>query len=134
MSEISLEGRAVLETGAGRGSGAAYAPSFAARGSDVVVHDAGVALDGSGGAVAGLAAYNVGKMAGFALMLVTAAEGTELASDRCTVSGVVLRAHAGRFGIARWHAADEVDLGRSPASPEAGAERWYEIEEVHRTG
>jgi len=47
--EIRFDGRSVLVTGAGRGLGAAYARAFAARGASVVVHDAGVALDGSGG-------------------------------------------------------------------------------------
>jgi len=49
VNEIRFDGRVLLVTGAGRGLGAAYARAFAARDASVVVHDAGVAPDGSGG-------------------------------------------------------------------------------------
>ncbi len=49
MSRIRFDGQVVLVTGAGRGLGAAYARALAGRGASVVVHDAGVAPDGSGG-------------------------------------------------------------------------------------
>jgi NAD(P)-dependent dehydrogenase (short-subunit alcohol dehydrogenase family) len=49
MSEIRFDDQVVLVTGSGRGLGAAYARAFAARGASVVVHDAGVELDGTGG-------------------------------------------------------------------------------------
>jgi len=49
MTPIRFDGQVVLVTGAGRGLGATYARAFAERGASVVVHDAGVAMDGSGG-------------------------------------------------------------------------------------
>jgi NAD(P)-dependent dehydrogenase (short-subunit alcohol dehydrogenase family) len=50
MSEaIRFDGRVALVTGAARGLGASYAHGLAARGAAVVVHDAGVELDGTGG-------------------------------------------------------------------------------------
>jgi NAD(P)-dependent dehydrogenase (short-subunit alcohol dehydrogenase family) len=45
---IRFDGQVVVITGAGRGLGAAYARQIAARGGTIVVHDAGVAQDGSG--------------------------------------------------------------------------------------
>ncbi len=45
---IRFHGQVALVTGSGRGLGATYAKALAARGASVVVHDAGVAQDGSG--------------------------------------------------------------------------------------
>jgi NAD(P)-dependent dehydrogenase (short-subunit alcohol dehydrogenase family) len=67
MSNIRFDDRFVLVTGAGRGLGAAYARAFAERGASVVVHDAGVEPDGSGGnpAVAQAVADEIGGVACF---------------------------------------------------------------------
>lgn len=46
--QIDFTDQIVVITGAGRGLGRAYALAFANRGAHVVVHDAGVAQDGSG--------------------------------------------------------------------------------------
>lgn len=45
---IRFDGQVAIVTGAGRGLGAAYARLLADRGASVLVHDAGVELDGSG--------------------------------------------------------------------------------------
>ncbi len=45
---IRFDGQVAIVTGSGRGLGAAYAQLLAKRGARVVVHDAGVALDGTG--------------------------------------------------------------------------------------
>ena len=47
-----------------------------------------------------------------------------LASERCDVSGVVVRAAGGTFGTAAWHAGAEIDA----ASAEELADRWHELE------
>jgi NAD(P)-dependent dehydrogenase (short-subunit alcohol dehydrogenase family) len=48
LSMIRFDRQVAIVTGGGRGLGAAYARLLAARGAAVVVHDAGVAQDGSG--------------------------------------------------------------------------------------
>jgi NAD(P)-dependent dehydrogenase (short-subunit alcohol dehydrogenase family) len=50
-----------------------------------------------------------------------------LASSRCQVSGIVLRAAGGRFSVAEWEESPEVDLGATPVDPETIAERWLDI-------
>jgi len=54
-----------------------------------------------------------------------------LASEECSVSGVVLSAAGGRFGLPRWAGSKGVDFGREPVEPEEIARRWAEIEPLH---
>ena len=113
MSEIRFDGRVVLVTGAGRGLGAAYARAFAERGASVVVHDAGVERDGSGGdpSIADALAAEIGANA------VAAYENLE---DRGAGEALVEGALE-RFG--------RLDV----VIHNAGLVIWEEIEDAHRS-
>lgn len=52
-----------------------------------------------------------------------------LVSRQCDFSGMVVRAAAGRFSIARWTFNEGIDLGAAP-TPEAIAEQWHAIKRV----
>ena len=50
-----------------------------------------------------------------------------LASEACTVNGVVLSAAGGSFAVRRWVRSEGLDLGTDPVEPETIAARWNEI-------
>jgi NAD(P)-dependent dehydrogenase (short-subunit alcohol dehydrogenase family) len=97
LPEIRFDGQVAVVTGAGRGLGAAYARLLAGRGAAVVVHDAGVGLDGSGfdPAVADGVARQIESAGG------TAVACHENLEDGAACRDVVARAveHFGRLDI-----------------------------------
>jgi NAD(P)-dependent dehydrogenase (short-subunit alcohol dehydrogenase family) len=110
---IRFDGRVALVTGAGRGLGAAYARAFAERGATVIVHDAGVAQDGSGGDTS-VADAVVGELGGDA---VAAYENLEEPGAGERLVELALE----RFG--------RLDV----VIHNAGLVIWEEIEEAHRS-
>lgn len=50
-----------------------------------------------------------------------------LASEECTLNGVVLAAAGGHFSVRRWARSDGLDLGREPVEPETIASNWRGI-------
>jgi NAD(P)-dependent dehydrogenase (short-subunit alcohol dehydrogenase family) len=54
-----------------------------------------------------------------------------LASEECTLTGVVLAAGGGLFGIRRWERGPEIGFGAEPTTPEQIANRWSEMESLH---
>jgi len=50
-----------------------------------------------------------------------------LASEGCTLNGVVLGAAGGRFELRRWQRGEGADFGREPVTPEQLAERWEQV-------
>jgi NAD(P)-dependent dehydrogenase (short-subunit alcohol dehydrogenase family) len=97
MNEIRFDGRVALVTGAGRGLGAAYARALAARGASVVVHDAGVEADGTGGdpAVADRVVGEIGAGGGIA----AAAYENLDSEDRCHRIVELALARFGRLDV-----------------------------------
>ena len=114
---IRFDGQVAIVTGSGRGLGAAYARLLAERGARIIVHDAGVAPDGTG--------FDPNQVAPQELRPEQVAPGVVfLASSHCDVSGVVLQAGNGHFSTARWVQSEGVDFGVEAATPEAIADKW----------
>jgi NAD(P)-dependent dehydrogenase (short-subunit alcohol dehydrogenase family) len=111
MNEIRFDGQVVLVTGSGRGLGAAYARLLAARGASVVVHDAGVEADGSGGdpAVAQAVADEIG--------------GAACSENLETEEGCLRTVD---FALERFGRLDAVIQN-------AGLNVWEELEDAHRS-
>ena len=93
QSLIRFDGQVIIITGSGRGLGAAYAQLLAARGGAIVVHDAGVAQDGSG--------FDP-SIADATVAAITAAGGTAAACyenlEDATACGRVVEFAIARFG------------------------------------
>ncbi|HYZ19622.1 MAG TPA: SDR family NAD(P)-dependent oxidoreductase [Gaiellaceae bacterium] len=111
MNEIRFDSQVVLVTGSGRGLGAAYARLLAARGASVVVHDAGVEADGSGGdpAVAQAVADEIG--------------GAACSENLETEEGCLRTVD---FALERFGRLDAVIQN-------AGLNVWEELEDAHRS-
>ena len=94
---IRFDNRVALVTGSGRGLGAVYARELAARGAAVVVHDAGVAPDGSG-ADSSLAAALTEEIRRLGGTATASAENVETEDGCRRAIGVALE-HFGRLDI-----------------------------------
>jgi NAD(P)-dependent dehydrogenase (short-subunit alcohol dehydrogenase family) len=116
MSEIRFDGQVALVTGSGRGLGAAYARALAGRGANVVVHDAGVDADGTGGDQ-GLADAVVAE--------IEAAGGTAVACYENLESEAACLATVA-FALERFGRLDAVVQN-------AGLNVWEELGDAHRS-
>jgi NAD(P)-dependent dehydrogenase (short-subunit alcohol dehydrogenase family) len=116
-STIRFDGQVAIVTGAGRGLGAAYARLLAARGATVIVHDAGVAPDGTGAdpSVADAVAREIVARGGAA---VASYENLESADGCRRVVGMAADRHSRldilvhNAGIVVFAALEEVDQAR----------------------
>ena len=116
MSTIRFDDQVALVTGSGRGLGAAYARALAARGATVVVHDAGVAADGSGGDSA---------VADAVVREITAAGGSAIAAYDNLESEQACRAIV-EVAVEQFGRLDVVIQN-------AGLVVWEELEHAHRS-
>lgn len=116
IDPIRFDGQVVIVTGAGRGLGASYARLLAQRGAVVIVHDAGVAPDGSGfdSSVADGVVYEIAQRGGRA---VASYENLESAAGCRNVVATAIE-HFGRVdalihnaGLVVFAPVDEMDSG-----------------------
>lgn len=123
---IDFAGQVTLVTGAGRGLGRAYARLLAERGATVIVHDAGVGVDGSGedptvadavvaeirdrGGTAEAAYEDLGERAGCRALVERVLTGFGKVDALVHSAGLVIRAPIEQIDEARWRRSQSVNV------------------------
>ncbi len=123
---IDFAGHVTLVTGAGRGLGRAYARLLAERGATVIVHDAGVGVDGSGedpsvadavvaeirdrGGTAEAAYEDLGERAGCRALVERVLTGFGKLDALVHSAGLVIRAPIEQIDEARWRRSQSVNV------------------------
>ena len=123
---IDFAGQVTVVTGAGRGLGRAYARLLAERGATVIVHDAGVGVDGSSedpsvadavvseirerGGTAEAAYEDLGERAGCSALVERVLTGFGKVDALVHSAGLVIRAPIEQIDEARWRRSQSVNV------------------------